>query len=170
MNLGKRDNKNKLRWRNFPLFLVEPLAKVGHFGETKYETFNFLKGQTVLDTIDCLKRHLTKVDDPSKPDTDEESGCHHLAHVAWNALVALYFIKTRPDLDDRFKGVVHDNYEKENNLKRHRFIIGDLVVIGSEIGHWEIAGLYYKENLEPVYMLRKDGQLREVKENHVEFA
>jgi len=102
-NMGKRYNKNKLRWRNFPRFLVRPLIEVGQFGETKYNTFNFLKGLPALDTLDSLERHLDKFLDPNQPDIDEESGCHHLAHVAWNALVALYMIKTRPDLDDRYK-------------------------------------------------------------------
>lgn len=102
--IGERKNKGKLRWRNFPLFLVRPLIEVGHFGETKYKTFNFLKGLTVLDCMDCIKRHLDKFEDPAFDDNDEESQASHLAHVAWNALVALYMIKNRPDLDDRFKG------------------------------------------------------------------
>lgn len=101
---GKRFNNGKLRWRNFPKFLVRPLIEVGQFGETKYETFNFLRGLTVLDCMDCADRHMDKFIDPSLPDIDGESKCHHLAHVAWNCLVALYMIKTRPELDDRYKG------------------------------------------------------------------
>lgn len=111
MKKGNRYNTNKLRWRNFPLFLMRPLAEVGAVAEKrpgnpkgKYETFNFLKGLSVLDNMDSLHRHLDKFIDPDQSDIDEESGCHHLAHVAWNALVTLYFIKTRPDLDDRYKG------------------------------------------------------------------
>lgn len=101
--MGERKNNGKLRWRNMPLFLIRPLIEVGHFGETKYKTFNFLKGLSVLDTLDSMKRHMDKFEDPEQPDIDEESQCHHLAHIAWNALVALYMIKTRPDLDDRYK-------------------------------------------------------------------
>jgi len=101
--VGDRFNNGKLRWRNFPLFLVRPLMEVGHFGEGKYATFNFLKGMKTLDSMDSLKRHLDKFEDPNEPDVDQESQCHHLAHIAWNALVALYMLKTRPDLDDRFK-------------------------------------------------------------------
>lgn len=104
MSLGERKNQNKLRWRNFPKFLIRPLIEVAHFGETKYTTFNFLKGQTVLDCMDSADRHMDKFIDPNQPDIDPESGCHHLAHCAWNCLVALYMIKTRPDLDDRYKG------------------------------------------------------------------
>lgn len=102
--VGTRDNKEKLRWRNFPIFLMRPLIEVGAFGEGKYETFNFLKGLPVLDTLDSMDRHRDKLSDPTLPDYDDESGAHHLAHIAWNALVALHNIQNRPDLDDRFKG------------------------------------------------------------------
>lgn len=100
--VGTRHNSGKLRWRNFPMFLIRPMIRVGQFGETKYATFNFLKGLPVLDTLDSMKRHLDDFEDPTKSDIDPESKCHHLAHVAWNALVALYMIENRPDLDDRY--------------------------------------------------------------------
>ena len=102
--LGKRYNKGKLRWRNFPLFLLRPMIRVGEFGEKKYDTFNFLKGLPVNDIMDSMKRHLDKFEDPDKTDYDDESKCHHLAHVAWNALVAVYVLTNRPELDDRYKG------------------------------------------------------------------
>jgi len=117
-NKGLRYNDNKLRWRNFPLFLIRPLIEVAHYGETKYKTFNFLKGMTTLDSIDCLMRHLDDFLDPTKSDYDLDkevdgetvkgSQKHHLAHVAWNALVCLYMIIFRPDLDDRWKGPEDD--------------------------------------------------------------
>lgn len=100
---GSRFNNGKLRWRNFPMFLIEPVIKVAHFGESKYTTFNFLDGQTMLDSMDSLKRHLASFESPYESDDDPESKESHLAHVAWNALVALHFLKTRPDLDDRYK-------------------------------------------------------------------
>jgi hypothetical protein len=102
-NKGLRYNGNKLRWRNFPMFLMKPLIEVAQYGESKYDTFNFLKGQTMLDSMDSLKRHLEQFESPYDPDEDSESKVNHLAHVAWNALVALHMLKTRPDLDDRFK-------------------------------------------------------------------
>lgn len=102
--LGIRKTENKLRWRNFPRFLVRPLIQVAHFGESKYATFNFLKGQTVLNCLDSIDRHLDSFTDPTQPDEDIESKVTHLGHVAWNALVAAYMIKYRPELDDRWKG------------------------------------------------------------------
>lgn len=101
MQTGLRYNNNKLRWRNFPRFLLRGLIKVGEFGETKYDTYNFLKGLPVNDTLDSLERHLDAVTDPNQSDYDKESKQHHLYHVAWNALVAVWMIENRPDLDDR---------------------------------------------------------------------
>lgn len=110
MSEGTRYNQGKLRWRNFPLFLFEEVVAVGSKAEKhkdnpdgKYDTFNFLKGLKMNDTLDSLKRHLMKFESPYESDFDEESKLNHLAHVAWNALVALHFYKTRPDLDDRYK-------------------------------------------------------------------
>lgn len=101
---GKRYNKGKVRWRNFPLWLCRPLADIGTYGELKYdESWNFLKGLSVTDCMDSLYRHLEQIDNPELADEDDESKLSHLGHIAWNALVAYHMIKTRPDLDDRYK-------------------------------------------------------------------
>jgi hypothetical protein len=85
------------------MYLYFYLIKVGQFGELKYDTYNYLKGLSISDTLDALKRHLMKYESPYESDIDEESMQNHLAHVAWNAIVALHMHKTRPDLDDRYK-------------------------------------------------------------------
>lgn len=103
-SVGERKNAGKLSWRYFPLSLVEPLMEVGAKGALKYPAFNFLKGMKVEDCMDSLKRHLMKFESHEHSDNDEETGLNHMAHCAWNALVICYMIKTRPDLDDRYKG------------------------------------------------------------------
>lgn len=103
IKIGNRNNKGKLRWRNIPPFLIKPLVEVGQMGELKYGTYNFLNGLMLNDTMDSLQRHLDAFLDPAQSDIDEESGLNHLAHISWNALVALYHLNTRPELDDRFK-------------------------------------------------------------------
>lgn len=119
---GKRFNSGKLRWRNLPPFLVKPMIEVGQFGEKKYGTYNFLKGLPTLDTLDSLQRHLDAVLDPEQSDYDEESGCHHLAHIAWNSIVALHHLQTRPELDDRWKGPNAENkVEVTENTPREVF-------------------------------------------------
>ena len=102
-NLAERKNEGKLRWRNFPMFLIRPLAEVAQFGEGKYSIYNFLKGGSQNQYLDCIKRHLDAYEDPKQDDLDPESRVNHLAHVAWNALVAIYMIENFPELDDRFK-------------------------------------------------------------------
>lgn len=102
-NLAERKNEGKLRWRNFPLFLLKPLMEVAQFGEGKYETYNYLKGGSQNQYLDCIKRHLEKYESPFENDLDDESKVNHLAHVAWNALVAIYMLEQFPELDDRFK-------------------------------------------------------------------
>ena len=98
-----RYNSNKLEWHNFPLFLIEPLIRVSHFGARKYETYNFLKGAPINQYLDSLKRHLAAFESPYEGDDDSESGQSHLSHIAWNALVALHVLKNMPELDNRYK-------------------------------------------------------------------
>ena len=96
--------EEKLRWRNFPLWIIKDLISVACMGEEKYGTYDYLdKEYTVNDHLDALKRHLMKYEDPEENDLDHESGKLHLYHVAWRALVAAYVHKTKPQLDDRYK-------------------------------------------------------------------
>ena len=95
---------------------MRPLAKVGHHGAKKYDTFNFLKGFKANSVYDSMMRHLDKFTDPAQSDYDEfdddgkpGSKEHHLAHVAWNALVLLYHLENTPNSDDRFKGRVNED-------------------------------------------------------------
>jgi len=180
MSTGKRYNKNKLRWRNIPLFMLEEVVKVGQFGEEKYSTFNFLEGLGTSDTLDSLKRHLTSFESPYEPDTDEESNLNHLAHVCWNALVALHHIKHRPDLDDRYKiddifdepitkkdTIKHDTeYIKRHDFKFERLDrvrVGALIVI--------VVERYYNEDFKPIYLLKTDkGEMFSEVENMLEMA
>ena len=102
-NLADRKNDGKLRWHNFPKFLFRGVAKVAHFGEGKYETYNFLKGGPISQYLDSHDRHMDSFEDPLQSDLDQESGVNHLYHAAWNLLVAAYMLEHRPELDDRFK-------------------------------------------------------------------
>lgn len=98
-----RYNEGKLKWHNFPLFLLKPLIGVADYGSKKYAAFNFLKGAPVLEPLDSLKRHLEQFENPFESDVDGESQQNHLAHVAWNALFALYILNYMPEFDNRYK-------------------------------------------------------------------
>ena len=79
------------------------MIEVAQYGEGKYAMFNFLKGGEQNQYLDCIKRHLSKYENPMLPDEDDESKVSHLAHVAWNALVAIHMLQMHPELDDRVK-------------------------------------------------------------------
>lgn len=94
----------KLRWRNFPLWLLEDLISVASMGEDKYGTYDYLEQDyTVNDHLDALKRHLMRYENPEESDFDHESNRLHLYHVAWRALVAAFVHKSKPHLDDRYR-------------------------------------------------------------------
>ncbi len=60
---------------------------------------------------------LDAYEDPTQDDLDPESRVSHLAHVAWNALVAIYMLEIHPELDDRFnidKPVIIGTNESRN--------------------------------------------------------
>lgn len=123
-----RYNKNKLTWHNFPFFLLRPLIKVADYGATKYETYNFMKGAPISQYMDCIKRHIDAFEDPEQSDIDE-SGANHLAHVAWNALVAVYMLKHRTEFDDRWKPQPLTEQEK----KKIMLLINEVEVTGFPI-------------------------------------
>lgn len=67
---------------------LEDLAAVMSQGAIKYERDNWLKGgKPVEEYLDSAMRHLVAFRTGAV--YDPETGCKHLAHVAWNMLAAL---------------------------------------------------------------------------------
>jgi Domain of unknown function (DUF5664) len=173
---GDRSNRGKARWRNFPLFLVEPLIHVGAAAEKhennpdgKYTTYNFLKGLKVDDCLDCAKRHLMKTESPDYNDLDDEfppeKQVYHLAQVAWNCLVALHNIKTRPDLDDRYKTQLRLTKAKETVsiekvdpntaiVREAKFSVGDVVKHIANDVEVTVEGTYWDAKGVPVLFVK----------------
>jgi hypothetical protein len=92
---------------SFPRAIRE-FAKVCAYGARKYDHYNYLTGAPLSQYVNCMLRHLTSWHegedyDTGNPDdpTDKGSGCHHLAHVIWNALCLLEMAFTQPKRDDR---------------------------------------------------------------------
>lgn len=111
MDEAKRDNKGKLEWHQFPMWLFEPVIEDAMIGGEKYDRWNYLKGAPITQYTDCIKRHLTAFESPYESDIDKE-GFHHLAAVAWNALVAIHVMKRKPEFDDRYKEEQQDKCTK----------------------------------------------------------
>lgn len=100
----KNDFKDdKLRWDLLPLEEIEDIVRVYHAGAKKYgpnrwqgldDGFNRYKA--------ALLRHLLEYEKGERVDPD--TGCFHLAQIAWNAIALLY-------LDKHGKGLLK---KKEN--------------------------------------------------------
>lgn len=82
---------------------LQALANVFVYGEQKYARGNYRKGASVTSYLDSALRHLV-FGYLTGERNDKESGLPHLAHVAWNLLVAMDQPASR---DDRLPAV-HD--------------------------------------------------------------
>ena len=83
---------DKLRWELLPLEDIEDIVKVYTEGAKKYGPDRW---QNLPDGIRrykaALLRHLVEFDKGNE--IDEETGCRHLAQVAWNAIAMLHISK-----------------------------------------------------------------------------
>lgn len=84
-------DEGKQQWYAMPLVILKPLADVFRAGEKKYEVFNCLQDFKDPERrfYDATMRHLEASQlDPLS--VDAETGCYHLAQVAFNVLMRLY--------------------------------------------------------------------------------
>lgn len=111
---GKKNDKkdDKTRWELMPLDCLEDIARVYTEGAKKY-------GENTWQYLDngyqrykgALLRHLYRSENET---FDEETGCRHLAQVAWNAIALLWLSKAEePDLIDKFSSNVFGGIKEE---------------------------------------------------------
>ena len=99
---AKTGGQKGQKLQRFDLIPGEPLmalAEVYGRGALKYEDDNWMKGYSWRLSFGALNRHLWlwwlgETRDP-------ETGCHHLAQVAWHAFTLLWFQKHSKGTDDR---------------------------------------------------------------------
>lgn len=84
---GMRFNTNKTRFDLIPASWPRVLAQILTKGAVKYAPRNWEKGLSWSETLGSLHRHLDKW--VSGETHDEETKCHHMGHVAWNALALM---------------------------------------------------------------------------------
>ena len=106
-----RHNKGKVRLSLIPAEAILGLASVYMAGTKKYADHNWRKGAPFSEGMDSLERHYNKFKHPAMSDHDEETGLHHLWHVAWNAITLAIYSTAHPDKDDRYK-------EKKDGITR----------------------------------------------------
>ena len=100
---GARFNAGKPRWDLLPAGALSELVNVFSFGAYKYDDDNWRKGLKYRDCLRAILSHTFKWVAGER--CDPESGCHHLAHAAWNCLVLVEFdLIGRTDLDNRPQG------------------------------------------------------------------
>lgn len=86
----KNDRKDgKLMWELLPLITIKEVVKVFTFGAKKYGPNRWQNLENGYDRYKAaLFRHIVAYEEGEVK--DPESGIHHLAHAAWNALAMLY--------------------------------------------------------------------------------
>lgn len=90
--VGVRFDSGKLRYDLLPPDGMDALVDVYTQGAKKYADRNWEKGMNWSRIIGSLLRHTFKF--MSGETHDKETGCHHMAMAAWNAL-ALCVYDTR---------------------------------------------------------------------------
>lgn len=86
----KNDKKDhKIRWELLPLDIINEIAKVYTKGAEKYSDNSWKQLENGYERYKgALLRHLAASE--TNP-IDDETGCYHLAQVAWNAIAMLWF-------------------------------------------------------------------------------
>lgn len=87
--LGLRYDKGKNRLDLIPPEWIWELGKVLTAGANKYADRNWELGMRWSKVVGPIWRHLIRF--LCGEQLDKETGCHHLAHVAWNALALLSY-------------------------------------------------------------------------------
>jgi hypothetical protein len=97
---GVKNDLNKRRWSLLPWDALEEVVKVLEFGAQKYDDRNWELGMDWSRVFDADMRHKIKWwqhGEEKAPD----SGLHHAAHEACNALFKLAYILRGVGKDDR---------------------------------------------------------------------
>ena len=82
----------KLRWDLLPLLEIEDIVKVYTSGSEKYGDNTWQGLPNGIERYKAaLLRHLVEYEKGNE--VDEETGCLHLAQVAWNAIAMLHISK-----------------------------------------------------------------------------
>ena len=105
--LGDRFNEGKPRWSLVPQSALIPMVRVLEFGAKKYGDYNWVKGLSIRETCESLKRHLDAFMEGE--DDDPESKLSHIGHIQCNALFLSWMMENRKDLDDRINFKISKN-------------------------------------------------------------
>ena len=97
---GLRYDTGKVRLDLLPAEWIWGLGQVMTAGAAKYEPRNWEKGMAWSKVLGPMRRHI--VTWLAGETYDAETGCHHLAMVAWNALALMVYQLRMIGQDDVF--------------------------------------------------------------------
>jgi hypothetical protein len=98
---GRKDDSEKPRMDLLDHTALVGLSEVLGFGARKYAAHNWRAGLSYSRLIGAAYRHLGALN--SGEDIDPESGKPHIDHLGCCWMFLSNLMKTRPDLDDRYK-------------------------------------------------------------------
>lgn len=99
----RKDDAGKNRYDLIPADALEELARVFTIGANKYGERNWEGGLPYGRVFAAMQRHAWAF--WNGEETDPEDGQHHLASVAWGALVLLAYRQRGTGTDDRQRNV-----------------------------------------------------------------
>lgn len=108
-----RYNEGKLLYGLIPSSWSTALAKVLTFGCEKYSPDNWKLGGDWRQARDSMERHWHAW--ASGESYDPESNCHHLAHLAWNALCLMWWEINGRGYDN-VREIANDNSSSDSGL------------------------------------------------------
>lgn len=98
---GSRYNTGKPRMDLLDPIAVHGLVAVLTKGAEKYTAHNWRQGLPYMEIIASMQRHIFAI--AAGEDVDPETGLQHADHIQCNAMFLSNMMKTRPDMDDRWK-------------------------------------------------------------------
>lgn len=121
----KNDRKDdKTRWELMPLDCLEDIARVYTEGAKKYGDNSWQHLDNGYERYKgALLRHLYRAENEI---FDEETGCRHLAQVAWNAIALLWLSKAKePDLIDKFSSNIFGGIKNDRAFNSSSVLLPD---------------------------------------------
>lgn len=100
---GTKYDQDKIRVELLDPLALEGIGKVLTFGAKKYAAHNWRGGISYSRLLGALLRHTLAI--LRGEDNDPESGLPHVDHLGCCWMFLSNMMKTRPDMDDRWKGV-----------------------------------------------------------------
>lgn len=112
MSKGIKHDTGKARMDLLPTEALIEVSRVLAYGAAKYSDHNWREGLAWSRVIGAALRHLTAFNDGI--DIDPETGLSHAAHAACNLMFLLDYMKSHPELDDRYRKKPVEEYLDEN--------------------------------------------------------